>query len=136
MTKDAFRSHCPINYAQEIFGDRWSLLIIRDLLFKKKRRYAEFLTSEENISTNILADRLERLEKFGLIEKIISKESPPRGQYSLTQKGVDLLPILLEVILWSAKHDDKTEAPPEFISRLKKNRTKVAAQIRLEVSGR
>jgi len=120
MKKDnrKFRSHCPINFAQEIFGDKWSLLIIRDLMFKGKRYYGEFLLSDEKISTNILADRLEKLEADGLITKAIDDKNNSKKIYALTQKGMDLLPMLLEMIAWSAKYDDQTEAPAEFIQKL------------------
>ena len=98
------RSDCPLNYGIEIFGDKWTLLIIRDLMFFNKRYYNEFLGSAEGIATNLLADRLAMLEK----EKIIKKEKDSlhkqRFVYSLTEKGIDLLPILLSIGLWSEKH--------------------------------
>lgn len=98
------RSNCPLNYGIEIFGDKWTLLIIRDLVFFNKRYYNEFLGSAEGIATNLLADRLAMLEK----EKIIKKEKDSlhkqRFIYSLTEKGVDLVPILLSIGLWSEKH--------------------------------
>lgn len=134
MKNTTFRSHCPINYAQEVFGDRWSLLVVRDLLFKKKSYYGEFLASEEGISTNILADRLQRLEDYGIVEKHSGNEGRNRSRYSLSQKGIDLLPILLEMILWSAKYDKKTKTPPEFISQLKRNRDMVSAQVVRELA--
>jgi len=117
-----FKSHCPINYAQESFGDRWSLLIIRDLMFKGKKYYGDFLNSDEKISTNILANRLEKLEAMKLIVKTPDKDNRSKNIYTLTQKGVDLMPMLLEMIIWSAKYDTKTEAPRKFINRLEKNR--------------
>lgn len=117
--RENYRSHCPINYSQETFGDKWSLLIIRDLMFKEKKYYGEFLNSGEKISTNILADRLEKLEANELITKAIDKENNSKIIYALTQKGVDLLPMLLEMIAWGAKYDNQTEAPDEFIERLK-----------------
>lgn len=98
------RSNCPLNYGIEIFGDKWTLLIIRDLVFFNKRYYNEFLGSAEGIATNLLADRLAMLEK----EKIIKKEKDSlhkqRFIYSLTEKGIDLVPILLSIGLWSEKH--------------------------------
>ncbi len=117
-----YRSHCPINFAQEIFGDKWSLLIIRDFIFMRKKYYGEFLNSDEKISTNILADRLEKLETNKLIIKTVDKENNSKNIYSLTRKGVDLLPMLLEMIAWAAKYDDKTEAPAEFIKKLKEDK--------------
>ena len=98
------RSDCPLNYGIEIFGDKWTLLIIRDLMFFSKRYYNEFLGSAEGIATNLLADRLTMLEK----EKIIKKEKDSlhkqRFVYSLTEKGIDLLPIILSIGLWSDKY--------------------------------
>ncbi|MGJ8680239.1 winged helix-turn-helix transcriptional regulator [Paraglaciecola sp.] len=117
-----YRSHCPINFAQETFGDKWSLLVMRDLIFKDKKYYNEFLASDEKISTNILADRLSKLEMNGLIIKSTDKENQAKKRYSLTNKGLDLLPMLLEMIAWSAKYDSQTEAPDTFIQSLKSNR--------------
>ena len=87
-------------------------------MFKGKKYYGEFLNSDEKISTNILADRLEKLEEDGLITKAIDKENNSKKIYALTQKSVDLLPMLLEMIAWSAKYDNKTGTPAEFIMRL------------------
>ncbi len=116
------RSHCPIAYALDLFGDKWSLLVLRDLLFRGKRRYNEFLASEEKISTNILAERLRRLEAKGLVTK--SRDLGNRRQYvyAPTRKGLDVLPLMLEIIRWSATHDPQTAAPPAFIRRLRNNR--------------
>jgi len=131
MKKDnkKFRSHCPINFAQEIFGDKWSLLIIRDLMFKGKRYYGEFLLSDEKISTNILADRLEKLEADGLITKAIDDKNNSKKIYSLTQKGIDLLPMLLEMIAWSAKYDNQTEAPAEFIQKFDEDKESLTNEL-------
>jgi len=124
-----YRSHCPINFAQETFGDKWSLLIIRDLMFKGKKYYGEFLNSDEKISTNILADRLEKLEADGLITKATDKENNSKKIYALTQKGVDLLPMLLEMIAWSAKYDNKTGTPAKFIKRLKEDKDSLIQEL-------
>jgi DNA-binding HxlR family transcriptional regulator len=124
-----YRSHCPINYAQEVFGDKWSLLIIRDLMFKGKKYYNEFLNSDEKISTNILANRLGKLEKSGLITKRLDVENNSRKVYSLTQKSIDLLPMLLEMIAWAAKYDDQTGTPQEFINKLESDRESLILEI-------
>jgi DNA-binding HxlR family transcriptional regulator len=98
------RSNCPLNYGVEIFCDKWTLLIIRDLMFFGKRSYNEFLQSTEGIATNILADRLTMLEK----EKIIQKKKDPEHKqkiiYHLTEKGIDLLPVIINIGLWSDKY--------------------------------
>ena len=91
-------------------------------MFKEKRTYSEFLISEEKISTNILADRLAKLEDVGLISKF-------RCLYSLTEKGIDLVPMILEMIRWSADHDKKTAAPREFVDRIKKDRENFTNEI-------
>jgi DNA-binding HxlR family transcriptional regulator len=98
------RSDCPLNFGLEIFGDRWSLLIIRDLMFFGKRYYNEFLDSAEEISTNILADRLAMLEKEKIIQKRKDKDHKQKLVYTLTQKGIDLLPVIIEIGLWSEKY--------------------------------
>jgi DNA-binding HxlR family transcriptional regulator len=116
------KSHCPINFALETFGDRWTLLIIRDILFMGKRYYGDFVSSEEGISTNILADRLNLLEKKGFVQKHDDEKHGSKYIYQPTQKAIDLIPMLLEMILWSAKHDPATGAPKEFITRLKRNK--------------
>ena len=98
------RSNCPLNYGVEIFCDKWTLLLIRDLMFFGKRSYNEFLQSTEGIATNILADRLTMLEK----EKIIQKKKDPEHKqkiiYHLTEKGIDLLPVIINIGLWSDKY--------------------------------
>jgi DNA-binding HxlR family transcriptional regulator len=98
------RSNCPLNYGIEIFGDKWTLLIIRDLMFFGKRYYNEFLSSAEGIATNLLADRLAMLEKEKIIKKEKDSQHKQRSVYSLTEKGIDLLPIILSIGLWSEKH--------------------------------
>ena len=115
------RSHCPISFALDIFGDAWTLLILRDLIFKGKSRYQEFLASEERISTNILAERLARLEEHGIISRAEDPANRKQILYSPTKKGLDLVPVLLEIIRWSGKHDEETAAPKEFLDQLKKD---------------
>lgn len=116
------KSHCPVNFALEIFGDKWTLLIIRDLLFYGKKYYGDFINSEEGISTNILADRLNLLEKEGFVHKLDDEEHGSKYVYQPTQKAIDLIPMLLEMILWSAKHDPATAAPKEFVAKLKRDK--------------
>ncbi len=104
MNKNQKRSDCPISCSLDMWGDKWSLLIIRDLMFLKKSTYGDFLKSAEGIATNILATRLQSLEENGVIEKMEHPESKAKVLYKLTQKGIDLLPIFVEVYLWSEKH--------------------------------
>jgi DNA-binding HxlR family transcriptional regulator len=133
--KEELRSHCPINFALEIFGDRWSLLIIRDMVFRGKRTYGEFLASEEGFATNILAGRLERLMGSGILER---KPDPGDGRkdvYSLTEKGLDLIPMLFEMTAWSAKHDSRSEAKriPRLIERIRKDNREASRDAREKV---
>lgn len=130
MTTKKRRSDCPISSALDIFGDKWTLLIIRDLMFKGKRSYGEFLNSEEKIATNILADRLLLLEQAGLICKSNDPEHGAKFIYKLSAKGVDLLPVLVEVILWSAKYDAKTAADPVFVEQAQVNKNALLENIR------
>jgi DNA-binding HxlR family transcriptional regulator len=113
------RSHCPISLALEAIGDRWSLLILRDVIVRGKQRYHEFLSSEEGISTNILADRLVRLEQQGLITKSDDPDDKRQFLYSPTQKSLDLLPIIYEMGRWSAKYDSRTDVTNPFFQRMK-----------------
>ena len=130
MRRTDRRSDCPVNFAVQLLGDSWSLLVIRDLMFKGKRTYAEFAGSEERISTNVLADRLRSLVEAGLVRK----EGRGRGtRYSLTEKGIDLVPVLVEMILWSARHDPKTAAPAEFVDRATSDREGLLEALRAEL---
>lgn len=122
MTKIQKRSNCPITFALELFGDKWTFLIIRDAMFKGKRYYGEFLQSEEKIATNVLADRLSLLEQFEIFTKSADPAHGSKFIYKLTQKGIDLLPILVEFILWSAKYDKDSAVGVEFVKRVKKDK--------------
>ncbi len=128
--KEECRSHCPIAFALELFGDRWTLLVLRDLLFRGKSRYKEFLASEEGIATNVLAERLNRLEKEGLVTKSRPLGAGRQFLYRPTTKALDLLPVLLEISVWSAKYDSLTAAPPAVMRRIRKNRKGFISQIR------
>ncbi len=113
------RSNCPINFILETFGDKWTLLVVRDLMFKGKKYYGEFLESDEKISTNILAERLQRLESQGVITKEKDPDHKSKFIYALTEKGKALLPIMLEVTQWSSTYDSLTNTPKEFSEALK-----------------
>lgn len=114
MHTTARRSDCPLNVALEIFGDRWSLLILRDVLILEKARYGEFLVSAEGISTNILASRLKQLQCAGLIEKFHEPQDRKVSFYLPTEKGISLIPLVLEVIRWGVRHLPHTGVP-EFM---------------------
>lgn len=104
MEKNKRNSSCLISNSLDIFGDKWSLLIIRDLAFFGKETYGDFLKSSEKIATNILASRLQNLEKEGIIIKREHPESKAKNLYHLTEKGILLLPILVEIYLWADKN--------------------------------
>src|SRR5262249_30705657 len=98
------RSFCPVNLAMEVIGDKWSLLIIRDIMFSGKRHFRELLASEEKIASNILTDRLNMLEREGIISKAPDPAHKQKFIYSLTEKGIDMMPIIKEVGTWSFKY--------------------------------
>ena len=123
------RSGCPVSISLEIFGDRWSLLIVRDLMVRGFRRFKDFQNSGEDIATNILADRLRKLEEAGILTTQPDPEDARRRLYRLTQKGIDLAPVLLEILVWGANHEE-TGAPCEVIAQMAKNRDSVLAEVR------
>lgn len=114
------RSDCPISLALEAFGDKWSLLILRDLLLRERKHYQELLHAEEKISTNILADRLTHLEELGIISKFKDPDNRKQYIYAPTGKGIDLLPILLELYRWSLKYDPRVDRTKPIARRLGK----------------
>ena len=116
MEKNKKRSECPISCSLDIFGDKWSLLIIRDMMFANKSTYGDFLKSSEGIATNILASRLQGLEENKLIEKLEHPESKAKVLYKLTQKAIDLLPIIVEIHLWAERY---FEIPAEIKAMIK-----------------
>jgi DNA-binding HxlR family transcriptional regulator len=120
---------CPIRYGAVVFGDVWSLLILRDIVFKGARHYADFLNADEGISTNILAARLARLEAEGVLSKTQDVENKTRYVYGLTEKGKALVPTLLEIMDWSERWDPQTEVPEEFINELRQDRAALATKI-------
>lgn len=124
------RSDCPINFALETFGDPWSLLIIRHMVYFGKKTYGEFLTSEEGMATNMLASRLARLEQQGILVKQPSPSDKRKEEYALTEKGLDLIPFLAEMANWSAEYDPQTGAPPAWIALMKAEREGMIERMR------
>jgi len=123
MKRSDVKSHCPVNFALETFGDSWSLLIVRDIAFWGKHTFGEFLTSEEGIATNILAARLAHLEQVGILAKRQHATDRRKAVYTLTEKGIDLVPVLLEMSGWSAQYDEQTTAPLAFVAHARADRT-------------
>lgn len=124
------RSACPIATTLDLLGDKWTLLVVRDLLFVGKRRFGEFLESPEGIPTNILTDRLRRLEEHGVVAKSLYSSRPQRYEYRLTAIGVELFPVLRAMAEWGLRHLPDTKAPPEEVLR----QAYEAARKRLEES--
>jgi len=112
------RSACPVACALDLLGDRWTLLLVRDL-FKGRTRYGEFAASPEGIPTNILAERLARLEAAGLITSAPYQQNPPRYGYTLTPKGTDLKPVLGALAMWSMRHLPRTQPDKELLAALR-----------------
>ncbi len=119
--KKKARSSCGVSLSLDIIGDKWSLLIVRDLVYFGKDTYGDLLKMEEGIATNVLADRLVALEKAGIITKEIFVGSKSKFKYRLTEKGIDLYPIIMEIMLWGSKY---CEVMPEQIGLAKIDKEK------------
>ena len=122
------RSACPLNASVEMLGDRWSLLILRDMMLRGFRSYKEFLQSYEGIATNILADRLRRLEAYGIISTHPDPSDGRKLIYSLTPKGIDLAPVLTEMVLWAARHEETENQA--LVRQMQKDKQQFLAAIR------
>jgi len=123
-------SGCPVAFGLDTFGDRWSLLIIREIMLRGKRTYSEFLQAEEGIATNILIDRLKHLEAEGIVEKSRDPDNRRSFIYTLTQKGRDLTPIILEIVIWSGAYDDRPNAMRDVLQKVQSDRAGFEAQLR------
>ncbi|WP_067841837.1 winged helix-turn-helix transcriptional regulator [Amphibacillus sediminis] len=115
MINKKLRSDCPINFSLQMLGDTWSLLIIRDLIFANKHTFGEFLNSDEGIARNILTNRLQSLEQEGLIKKKPHPSDKRKDLYQLTEKGLDLIPVLIELSLWGSKYEPITEKQAKWL---------------------
>jgi DNA-binding HxlR family transcriptional regulator len=124
------RSHCPISYALDFVGDRWTLLVLRDLILARKRYFREFLDSQEKIATNILASRLKLLERAGFVTRAADPEHARRVVYAPTAKALDLLPAMLELVRWGAKYDTKSDAPAHILRGIARDRDGFVAEVR------
>jgi DNA-binding HxlR family transcriptional regulator len=122
------RSECPLNASVEMLGDRWSLLIIRDMMLRRFRSYKEFLECYEGIATNILADRLRKLQAYGIIVAEPDPKDARKVTYLLTPKGIDLAPVLTEMVLWAAAHEDTGNQA--LVRQMRKDKEKFLAEVR------
>jgi len=127
--QNKIRSNCAISNGLEILGDRWTLLIVRDLMFTNRREFSHFLKAGEGISTNILSDRLEKLQCFGIISKQPHPEHGKKFIYDLTEQGLKLAPTLLEFMLWSYETQQNSFIPPKILDLLQKDRKKLVELI-------
>jgi DNA-binding HxlR family transcriptional regulator len=125
-----YRSGCPINLTVEVIGDKWSLIIIRGIMFDGKRHFRELLNSEEKIASNILTDRLNMLEREGIISKKADPEHKQKYIYSLTTAGIDLLPLMVEIGAWSLKHREVDPAKCDHAKMLIKGGKELQKEIR------
>jgi len=116
------RSGCPISSSLDLLGDKWSLLIVRDMVFVGKRYFKEFLSSDEGIATNILTDRLNRLDLIGIISKQQDPENGRQIVYTLTEKGVGLIPLLVELVCWGAIYDGAPNVDPDALKRIQRDK--------------
>lgn len=123
------RSGCPVSISLERFGDRWSLLIIRDLMVRGYHTFKQFQESGEGIATNVLAGRLRRLEAFGILTAEPDPSDRRRLNYRLTEKGIDLAPVLLELLLWASRHEE-TAAPCALMAQMEIHRAEILAETR------
>ncbi|VAW73349.1 Transcriptional regulator, HxlR family [hydrothermal vent metagenome] len=127
------RSLCPIDFTLTMLGDKWSLLLVRDLAFFGSKSYSDFLKSEEGISTNILADRLKSLQANDIITKSTDTDNKRKSVYQLSTKGIEIVPILIEMIRWAGKYDPQTAAPKEFLERLDTDTNEVIQEIKQSI---
>jgi DNA-binding HxlR family transcriptional regulator len=121
------RSGCPVSVSLDLLGDRWSLLVVRDMMVRGYRTFSEFQQAGEGIASNILADRLQRLEGGGIVSSEQAAEDGRSMHYRLTAKGVALAPVLLELLIWGAQHE-KTDAPCAAIEQMEQDRAAVIAE--------
>ena len=123
------RSGCPVSISLEIFGDRWSLLIVRDMMVRSLRTFKEFQESGEGIASNILSDRLRKLQSAGIIAASAEAGDRRKSNYRLTEKGIDLAPVMLELLIWGARHE-QTAAPCAVIEHMEKSREAILRETR------
>lgn len=136
VNSESRRSDCPISYALEIFGDRWTLLVLRDLMLKGKSRYSEFLAGGEGIATNVLSDRLQRLQRRGLITQAADPEDGRQRVYRPTEAGVSIVPMLVEMTAWGARNDPNTAAEGGFLEAFDADREGLIARFQAAARAR
>jgi DNA-binding HxlR family transcriptional regulator len=136
MKENHLRSDCSICYALDIFGDKWTLLILRDMLFEGKSSFSEFKASEEKIASNILTDRLKTLDAEGFLIKTASAANKAKYLYSLTDKAIDLLPVFVELFSWGDKYKAIQQPCNPVYKRLRANNSETIAEYARELKQR
>lgn len=129
MKRTDRKSRCPVNFALEVVGDPWSLLVVRDIVFYGKHTFGEFLASEERIATSVLADRLGGLVKAGVLDRYRDPTDRRRAYYALTDKGLSLVPVLVELAHWGVGQDPQAMADPVWVERVRGDRASLCRQI-------
>jgi DNA-binding HxlR family transcriptional regulator len=127
------RSNCPVNSTLEIVGDSWSLLVVRDVVFHGKRTFGEFLASEERITSSVLADRLAALTNAGVLTKSTCETDRRRSTYALTEKGLALIPVLVELANWGVVYDPDVVSEPLWVEKSRDDRSGLCDLIRSTV---
>lgn len=123
---------CPVAFGLDTFGDRWSLLVIREIMLRGKKTYSEFMEMDESIATNILIDRLKQLEADGIVDKTRDPNNRRSFVYTLTKKGRDLVPIMLEIVIWSGAHDQRSIARKTILDKIIDDREGFESKLRAE----
>lgn len=121
------RSTCPVSTSLDVLGDKWTLLILRDMVFAGKSTYGEFRQSAEKVATNVLADRLAVLEAHGLVTKAVAADKKSKFTYRLTEKGVDTIPIIVELVRWGSQHCP-TAVDPNLLAELQAGKDAAVAK--------
>lgn len=122
------RSTCPINFSVEIFGDKWMLLILRDLMFNGKNSFLEFRASAEKISSAVLTEKLNTLVDEGIVSKVVSPKNASKFMYLLTDKGIELVPVMMEVLDWGSRYNPNG-GPKPLLTQIKQNKKKAIAEM-------
>jgi DNA-binding HxlR family transcriptional regulator len=133
MKNNERRSSCPLSFALEMFGDKWTLLILRDMIFFGKNTYSDFLKMEEKIASNIASDRLQKLLENGFIQKKESNIRQKHVPYQLTDKAIDLVPVIIDLIEWGVKYGEGSSMQ-DVALKARKNRSKVISQTQQQIS--
>ncbi|MCI4671839.1 MAG: helix-turn-helix transcriptional regulator [Bacteroidia bacterium] len=135
MRKIVKRSDCPISYSLDLLGDKWTMLILRDIAFSDKHFYKDFLEAGEGMATNVLADRLKMLKDYGIIESKQYELNKAKKYYTLTEKGLELVPMIIELWVWGAKHDPQSAVSKDELERRLSKREEIIESYKAKAKG-